>query len=64
VDKHGQTIDFLLTSRSDASAAKRFLRKAQNEPQNPHPRVINVDKNSAYPAAVKALTEDGTLHRR
>jgi transposase, IS6 family len=28
VDKHGQTIDFLLTARGDACAAKRFLRMA------------------------------------
>ena len=28
VDKHGQTIDFLLTARRDARAPKRFLRKA------------------------------------
>ena len=27
VDKHGQTIDFLLTATRDARTAKRFLRK-------------------------------------
>ena len=46
------------------SRFKRFFRKALNETQNPHPRVINVDKNPAYPAAVEALKEVGTLHRR
>jgi transposase-like protein len=64
VDKHGQTIDFLLTARHDACAAKRFFRKALNGRQNPHPRVINVDNNPAYPAAVEALKEEGTLRRR
>jgi transposase, IS6 family len=64
VDKHGQTVDFLLTPRRDARAAKRFLREVLTEPENPHPRVINVDKNPAYPAAVKALKEEGTLRRR
>ena len=49
VGKHGQTIDFLLTARRDANAAKRFLRKALKEPQNPHPRVINVDRNLGLP---------------
>jgi transposase, IS6 family len=49
VDKHGQTIDFLLTARHDACAAKRFFRKALNGRQNPHPRVINVDKNLGLP---------------
>ena len=28
------------------------------------PRVINVDKNPAYPAAVEALKADGVLQRR
>jgi len=64
VDKHGQTIDFLLTARRDARAAKRFFRKMLSEPGNPHPRVINVDKNPAYPAAVEALKAEGILRRR
>jgi transposase-like protein len=33
-------------------------------PANPSPRVINVDKNPAYPAAVDALKAEGTLPRR
>jgi transposase, IS6 family len=61
VDREGQTIDFLLTARRDTRAAKRFFRKALNGPGNPHPRVINVDKNPAYPAAVEALKAAGTL---
>jgi IS6 family transposase len=32
--------------------------------QNPTRRVINVDKNPAYPAAVQALQAEGTLPRR
>ena len=64
VDKNGQTIDFLLTARRDAKAAKRFLRKALSQPGNPHPRVINVNRNPAYPAAVEALKAEGTLRRR
>jgi len=61
VDSTGQTIDFLLTAKRDAAAAKRFFRKALNSPGNPVPRVINVDKNRAYPAAVEALKEEGIL---
>ena len=45
VDSTGQTIDFLLTAKRDAAAAKRFLRKAIDASSNPMPRVINVDKN-------------------
>jgi IS6 family transposase len=44
--------------------AKRFLRKALNELGNPQPRVINVDKNAAYPVVVDQLKTDGTLRRR
>ena len=35
-----------------------------SSPGNPDPRVINVDKNPAYPAAVEALKAEGTLRRR
>jgi transposase-like protein len=64
VDSTGQTIDFLLTAKRDAAAAKRFFRKALNAPGNPVPRVINVDKNPAFAAAVEGLKEEGTLPRR
>ena len=64
MDSTGQTIDFLLTAKRDAAAAKRFFRKALRSPGNPVPRVINVDKNPAYPAAVEALKEEGVLPRR
>jgi transposase, IS6 family len=53
VDSAGQTIDFLLTARRDAAAAKRFFRKVFRTSSNPMPRVINVDKNPAYPAAIR-----------
>jgi transposase, IS6 family len=64
VDSTGQTIDFLLTAKRDAAAAKRFFHKALSSPGNPVPRVINVDKNPAFPAAVEALKGEGTLPRR
>ena len=64
VDSSGHTIDFLLAAKRDAAAAKRFFRRALRSPGNPMPRVINVDKNPAYPAAVEALKEDGVFPRR
>src|SRR5215467_11052051 len=64
VDSTGQTIDFLLTAKRDAAAAKRFFRKALSSPGNPVPRVINVDKNPAFQAAVEALKGEGTVPRR
>jgi IS6 family transposase len=64
VDSTGQTIDFLLSAKRDAVAAKRFFQKVFSLSANPIPRVINVDKNPAYPAAVDALKADGILPRR
>jgi transposase-like protein len=64
VDSTGQTIEFLLTAKRNAAAAKRFFRKALSAPGNPVPRVINVDKNRAFPPAVEALKVEGALPRR
>ncbi len=64
VDSTGQTIDFLLTDRRDAAAAKRFFRRALENLGNSSPRVINVDKNPAYPRAVEELKKEGTISRR
>jgi len=64
VHSTGQTIEFLLTARRDTAAAKRFFRKALSSPGNPVPRVINVDKNPAFPPAVEALKAEGILPRR
>src|SRR5918992_44257 len=64
VDSTGQTIDFLLTAKRDAESAKRFFRKVFSAAGNPMARVLNVDKNPAYAAAVRDLKADGTLPRR
>ena len=55
---------FLLAAKRDAAAAKRFFRKTFQSPGNPLPRVINVDKNPSYPAAIKELKAEGTLPKR
>ena len=64
VDSIGHTIDFLLTAKRDAAGAKRFFRKAFQSAGNPAPRVVNVDKNPAYAAAVEELKAEGFLPRR
>jgi transposase, IS6 family len=64
VDSAGASIDFLLSARRDAAAAKRFFQKALSSPNHPTPRVINVDKNPSYPPVVEALKSEGTLRRR
>ncbi len=63
VDSRGQTIDFLLSSKRDAEAAKRFFRKALGQPHTVNPRTITVDKNPAYPKAVTEMKADGELWR-
>ena len=64
VDSTGATIDFLLSSRRDAAAAKRFLQKALRSPGHPRPRVINVDGNPSYPKVICELKKAGELGRR
>jgi transposase-like protein len=64
VDSSGQTIDFLLTAKRDAAAAKRFFRRALAQTGNPMPRVINVDKNRSYPLAVEGLKQEGIIRQR
>ena len=61
VDSNGNTLDFLLTAKRDAQAAKRFLRKVMNAVHTQEPRVINVDKNAAYPKAIDELKEKEEL---
>ena len=86
VDSHGNTLEFLLSPRRDAAAAKRFLVKALHStaglaphtrpvqeqveeptalaapnPTKSAPRVINVDKNAAYPKAEASLKAAGIL---
>lgn len=63
VDSRGQTIDFLLSAKRDAAAAKRFFRKALGQPHTVNPRTITVDKNPAYPCAVAEMKQDGELWR-
>ena len=64
VDSRGQTIDFLLSAKRDAEAAKRFFRKALAQPHTVNPRTITVDKNAAYPKAATEMKKDGELWRR
>jgi transposase-like protein len=59
VDSTGQTIEFLLTAKPDTAAAQPFFRKALSSPGHPAPRVIPVDQNPAYPAAVERLKAEG-----
>src|SRR3954465_477462 len=63
VDSRGQTIDFLLSAKRDAEAAKRFFRKALGQPHTVNPRTITVDKNPANPKAIAEMKQDAELWR-
>ncbi|MBF0311953.1 MAG: IS6 family transposase [Oligoflexia bacterium] len=55
VDKEGNTIDFLLTSKRDTAAAHRFFKKAINN--NGVPDKINIDKSGANKAGIQTYNE-------
>jgi transposase, IS6 family len=63
VDATGQTIDFLLSPKRHAVAARRFFRKALKQSHTVSPRTITVDKNAAYPITTKAMKRGGELWR-
>ena len=56
VDKHGQTIDFLLTKERDEQAAKRFLTKAIR--RHGVPEKITIDGSAANEAAIKSYNKE------
>ena len=64
VDSAGETIDFMLSPRRDAVAAKHFLQLALWRTGQIRPRVINVDGHAAYPRAITELKASGELGRR
>jgi IS6 family transposase len=63
VDKHGQLIDFMLSSRRDTGAAYRFLRKALKTMSDWPPSSITTDKLASYPKAIRRLQSEGMLSR-
>ena len=64
VDSTGETIDFLLSRKRDAVAAKHFLQMAMWRAGGIRPRVINVDGHAAYPQAIQELKASGELGRQ
>ena len=59
VDKQGQTVDFLLTARGDAAAARRFFEKVIRH--NAVPDKVTIDKSGANQAALEQLNEEREL---
>ena len=56
VDRLRQTVDFLLTARRDAAAARRFFERAIG--RHDVPEKITIDKSGANTAAVRGLIAD------
>ena len=61
VDSTGATLDFLLSAKRDAAAAKRFLAKALGGENHPAPRVINTDKRRCLSAGHRELKAEVSL---
>src|SRR6202051_1536112 len=61
IDSAGATIDFLLSAKRDAAAAKRLFRKALRDRSHPQPRVINTDLAPIYASAIPAIKKERTL---
>jgi putative transposase len=55
VDKQGKTVDFLLTAKRDAAAARRFFDKAMQH--NEVPDTVTMDKSGANKAALDQLNK-------
>lgn len=63
IDKHGTSVDFLLTARRDLDAAKRFFRKVLSAEPLLAPDRIGTDGAGSYPSAIVAARSDGLLPR-
>ena len=61
VDSEGNTLDFYLSKKRDAKAAKRFLKKALASFHVTKPRVITVDGDKAYPVAIRELKNEKSI---
>jgi transposase-like protein len=62
VDKHGRTVDFLLSERRDVAAAKRFFYRAIRH--NGTPRVVTLDAYAASHRAIREPKSEGSMSRR
>ena len=51
----------MLSTKRDSKAVARFFRKVLKAQQTQTPRVVTVDKNAAYPAAMDALKAEETI---
>lgn len=60
VDRAGRTVDFRLSAKRDAAAAKAFFRKAMTS-QGRAPKTVTLDGYAASHRAVREMKRDGML---
>ena len=63
VEAHGQTVDFYLSETRDREAAKLFLQRALDNPDNRRPHVLARDGLRSYPAAIRELQAEAHVPR-
>jgi len=64
IDKDGQTLDWMLSLHRNKKAAKRFFHNTLKNQHVTVPRVINVDKNPAFPPALCQLQDEGVFPKK
>ena len=63
IDKHGTSVDILLTAHRDRDAAKRFFRKMLQDQPLLAPDRIGTDGAGTYPPAIAESCKEGLLPR-
>ena len=61
IDKHGSSVDFLLTAKRDLNAAKRFFRKMLQGTPLLSPGKIGTDRAGTFPPAIVGSVDEGLL---
>lgn len=61
VDSAGNTIEFMLSAKRDAPAAKRFFKKSMRAGHRRLPFTVGTDKHASYPEAFAASVEEKVL---
>jgi len=61
VDSSGNTIEFMLSAKRDASAAKRFFKKVTRADRRRLPFTSGIDKHATYPEAFATSVKEKVL---